>query len=213
MVADALRAALQSRFGRANAGQASSVFSGRVGEARRLDQHRHAHFIALPGSSGPRIDRLVVWAPEGFGPAEMSALAGLRSIRPPRAPDPLDVALAAIGDAATLNLPRVLGPSRSWRSLTPFGLTRHPKRRGGRLVDDPADQIRRELTVRGFPAPERVELVRGPWLEFRRSRPRASRLQAPRVVGAELTFEAQVSGPLALGALSHFGLGVFVPKQ
>jgi len=152
-----------------------------------------------------------VWAPAGFRAPELEALAGLTSVRLWDAPDPLTVALAALGNAEELRLPRLTGPARQWRSLTPFGLTRHPKRRGGREVDGPTEQIARELTLRGFPEPETVELLTGSWLEYRRSRPRASRLQAPRVVGAEVSFAAEVSGPIAIGALSHFGLGLFVP--
>lgn len=208
-IANSLRSALQSRHGGANNGGASAVFSGRAGDRPRQDQHRHAHFLALTERQSPRVDHLAVWAPEGFGPAEVSALAALRWLRPRGAPDPLDLALAALGDASTIRLPRLLGPSRRWASLTPFGLTRHPKRRAGRTVDSPEDQIRRELRLRDLPEPSHVHLLKDSWLEFRRSRPGTSRLEAPRVVGAEFHFDAEVAGPIALGALSHFGLGLF----
>ena len=210
-VTDALRAALQGRFGRLHGGRGSQVLSGRSGDSPRQDQHRHAHYLALHDPNGGRLDHLAVWAPAGFRAPELEALAGLTSVRLWDAPDPLTVALAALGNAEELRLPRLTGPARQWRSLTPFGLTRHPKRRGGREVDGPTEQIARELTLRGFPEPETVELLTGSWLEYRRSRPRASRLQAPRVVGAEVSFAAEVSGPIAIGALSHFGLGLFVP--
>lgn len=211
-----LRAACQSRYGSANNGESSPTLSGRSGESKRRNQHAHAHYLATPDPEGRRIDHLIAWAPEGFRPAEVAALAGLREIRM-REATPLRVALAVLGDVEELSIPSLLGPSRKWRSLTPFGLVRHPKERGGKIVDPPEQQIRDELAARGLPAPidgeEGVRLVKGPWMEFRRTRPGSSRQRAPRVVGAELTFAEPVSGPLALGALSHFGLGLFEPKQ
>ncbi|MEX2194098.1 MAG: type I-U CRISPR-associated protein Csb2 [Thermoleophilaceae bacterium] len=209
-IGEALRAAVQGRHGRRHDGAASPVFSGRAGERPRADQHRHAHYIATPGADGRRIDHLVVWAPEGFGPAEVDSLASLTEIRTRGLPEPLRIALTAVG-STELVLPELMGPSRRWTSLTPFGLTRHPKRRGGRIVDAPEDQIRRELALRDLPEPVEIELVRGGWSEFRRSRIFDSRLGAPRVVGATVRFEEELGGPIALGALSHFGLGLFLP--
>lgn len=211
-----LRAALQARYGRRTNGRSSAAFSGRAAGAVRRDQHRHAHYLATPGLDGRRVDYLTVWCPEGLGPEEVAALAELTELYGRDQPEPLHLALVALGSLDTLPLPDLTGPSEHWRSLTPFGLTRHTKRRGGMTVDAPEDQIRRELAGRrerglAIPEPKRVTLERGPWLEFRRSRPGSSRLEAPRAVGARLEFAEPVRGPIALGALCHFGLGVFVP--
>lgn len=212
-VADAVRAALQARYGRRNDDESSAVLSGRAGDAPRADQHRHAHYLVTPDADGRRVDHVVVWAPEGFGPEEVTALSDLRDVRLRRAPEPLRLALSALGDPEQLRLPDLLGPAVVWRSLTPFGLSRHPKVRGGRVTDGPVDQIRRELAVRGLPDASDIGLLRGPWLEYRRSRPRRSRLDASRAVGARIVFPEAILGPLALGALSHFGLGLFVPER
>jgi CRISPR-associated protein Csb2 len=212
-VGDVLRRALQSRYGATHGKTSSPVLSGRDGDGPRHDQHRHAHFLSLPRHGGHRIDQLVVWAPEGLGPGEVEAIAGLERITVSREAEPLRVALAALGSEGTLRMPELLGPHSTWMSLTPFGLTRHAKRRRGGVVDGPEDQIRRELALRGLPEPTEVTLYKGPWLQFRRSRPWTSRLEAPRVVGARLQFSAPVGGPIVLGALSHYGLGVFVPAS
>lgn len=208
-----VRAALQRQFDRDREGITSTVFSGHDGGRPRVDQHRHAHYLATPDPDGRRIDHVVVWAPEGFGPPEVAALSRLTKLHLRDRPDPLQVVLTALGDHESLRLPMLVGPAPEWASLTPFGLVRHTKRRAGRAVDGPVDQIARELTLRGFPSPNAIELIKGPWLEHRRSRPGRPNLEAPRAVGARLSFEAPVSGPIALGALSHFGLGLFVPSR
>lgn len=215
-VGQALRGALQSVYGRRNGETTSPTFSGRRGDEPRDDQHRHAHYLALPGSHGQRIDRLVVWAPEGLGSAEVEALAGITCLRYSSThdqPERLPIALATLALQSDLRLPRLIGPCRSWRSLTPFGLVRHPKTRSGKQIDSPEDQVRRELTLRGFPEPEDVGLERGSWHRFRSSKVGQSRLERTRVFGVRLRFSEPIIGPLALGAYSHFGLGLFTPDR
>lgn len=212
-VGQALRSALQSVHGTRNGDTTSPTFSGRRGNEPRDDQHRHAHYLALPDSHSQRIDQLVVWAPEGFGPTEVEALAGVTYLSMHNLPEHLPAALATLARESDLQLPRLIGPSRSWRSMTPFGLVRHPKTRHGEQLDSPEDQVRRELTLRGFPEPDDVGLERGSWHRFRSSKVGQSRLERTRVFGVRLRFSEPVIGPLALGAYSHFGLGLFVPDH
>jgi len=212
-VCNLLRSALQRRFDHGRSGARSPVFSGHDGHGPRRDQHAHAHFLALPGRDLRRVDHLFVWAPEGFGPDEIAAIAGLRELRMRDAPDPFRVALVALGDTRALSLPGLIGPHTGWRSLTPLALTRHAKRRGGRTVDGAEDQVLRELILRGFPAPAEIELLAGDWMRFALVRPGTPRRAAPTVVGARLRFAQPVRGPIALGGLSHFGLGLFTPER
>lgn len=218
-VGQALRSALQSIYGTRNDVKASPTFSGRSGDQPRDDQHRHAHYLSLPDADGPRIDRLIVWAPEGFGPGETQALASLTYLtvhdsHPMQGLwESLPTALAALGTESNLDVNALIGPARAWRSITPFGLIRHPKQRKGELIDSPTDQVRRELARRGFPQPQRIELERGSWHRFRSHKAGQSRLERTSVFGVRLQFEEPVSGPIALGALSHFGLGLFTPHD
>lgn len=209
-VGQSLRSAAQARFGRAHDARASATFSGRAGDRPRVDQHRHAHFLATPGTDGRRIDRLYVWAPEGFGQDEVAALAGLTYIRLHETPD-LQCALTGLGTPRELALPDLLGPATAWRSLTPFGLVRHPKRRNHRVVDGPEEQVRRELAHRGLPEPVQVSLEKGSWHRFRSSKAGSSRLDRASLTGIRVRFHQPVRGPLALGALSHYGLGLMRP--
>ena len=208
-----LRSALQRRFDADDSGRRSAVLSGHDGDGPRRDQHAHAHYLALPGSDDGRIEHLVVWAPEGLASAEVAAIASLRELRMREAPESFHVALVALGRADELLLPRLLGPARTWESLSPMALTRHAKRRGGRIVDSAEEQVLRELALRGIPAPAKVQLVPGAWMRFTSTRPGGSRRTAPRVIGVRLEFAEAITGPIALGGLSHFGLGVFKPAR
>jgi CRISPR-associated protein Csb2 len=212
-----LRRALQSRFGSANGGDASATFSGRSGDSPRGDQHQHAHYLAAPEHNGRRADRLFVWAPEGFGPGEIAALATLTHLRLHDSSESLRCVLAALGVPGELDIRPLLGQSRTWRSLTPFGLVRHPKTRGGRLIDTPEDQVRAELHHRGWPEPLEVTFEKGSWHRFRSSKVGTSRLQRSRLYGVRILFEnpepTSEPQPLVLGALSHYGLGLMRPDD
>lgn len=211
-IARVLRAALQRRFDHVVGGGASSVFSGHHPDgAVRRDQHQHAHYLVGSDRGVKRADHLWVWAPGGLGEDELAAIASLRELRFRDAPEPCRVGLVALGDEQTMPMPSLTGPSALWRSATPFVLPRHQKRRGGRVVDGPEEQIVRELAHRGFPEPVSIELRAGTWAAFRLTRPGVSRRHAQRVVGAVLRFPETVSGPIAIGAHSHFGLGRFEP--
>lgn len=210
-LAEAMRTALQSRYGRRNGRAQSPCFSGRNGDVPRSDQHRHAHYLVTPDPEGRRADHIVVWAPEGFSPREVETLATLSVVHHWSFESDLRVALTALGTEDELGPRSLLGESARWRSLTPFALPRHPKQRSGRVVDAPEEQIAREWSRRHPDGPELtgVRLVSGEWHTFRRARPGVARLGAPTLVGAELQFAQPVRGPIALGALSHFGLGLF----
>jgi len=210
-VAYVLRAALQRRYDDV-VGGASSVFSGHKPDGTpRDDQHRHAHYLVGADRGARRADHLWIWAPGGLGDDEVAAIASLRRLRFRDQPEPVRVGLAALGDVRTLVIPQLVGPSATWRSATPFVLPRHPKRRAGRIVEGPVEQIARELAYRGLPEPESIDLVPGAWSAFTLTRPGVSRRSARRAVGAVIRFPRPVLGPIAIGAHSHFGLGRFEP--
>lgn len=212
MVGQVLRKAIQCRYGEGNERQASPTFSGHAGDRPRNDQHQHAHYFSTPDRHSKRIDRLVVWAPEGFGPAELEALERVTFLKFPGYPNPTPCALVAVGNPDTLEPLPIAGRSRRWRSLTPFGLVRHPKRRRGEIVDSPVDQVLAELRCRErFPEVEDVRLVKGPWHRYRSSKVGNTRLERARLYGVEIEFAEVVEGPVAIGALCHYGLGLFEP--
>jgi CRISPR-associated protein Csb2 len=228
-VGDRLRKSVMAQFGKVvqesdgvEADTLSSLLSGRTPDGARVaDDHEHAHFLALPADLGASPDAqrlvhsLVLWGPgggAGLDTRELLAASRVREVRPSQRLRELRaarIAMTAYGrveDAA----PGLCGPSATWRTLTPLAPARHIHRR----QDWPTfirSEVAQELRYRDLPEPIEVELMRGPWLSWRRHR-QGSLRDAPPAVGLRLTFDAPVPGPIVLGALSHFGLGVFVPE-
>lgn len=216
-VADLLRRSAMAWYGRLHGGGSSAVLSGKDGSGRPLEGHRHAFYLPLDEDGDRRIDHVVVFAPAGLGPAEQDALAAVRTLDPGRGRPEVHLHLLGFGLPNRFRV-RLFEQAVKWRSHTPFLLVRHPKVRGRdqgrRVLDDPVAQVRLELGRRGLPPPTAVRPARGAgyrWLEFRTHRPRDA--GAPGAWGFEVEFAEPVSGPIALGRLSHFGLGLFLPGE
>ena len=201
-------------------GAPSATLSGKrsTGE-RQLGRHEHAHYISLPdqdrtGASSP-IASLLVWAPGRLSGDEFAALAQVEWLRAGPAvsgfPD-LAVAVEGFGDVGEI-APEIVGPSSVWISCTPFAPGRRPSRRTT-WPDHVAAEIERELTMyRDYPSPASVEVVDGDARRYRRYRlPPKERLVNSRYASmVQIRFANPVEGPIALGSLSHFGLGLFRP--
>lgn len=187
----------------------SPVLSGKDDSGRRGTGHRHAHYAALASGDDARLlDSAVVWSRDPLAAADIRALSavsrltsrepGFRGVR---------VAVEQVGSVEDV-LPELVGPATRWQSLTPFAPYRHPGKRQSE-VQFLECEVARELHERGLPAPKSVERIPGDWSRFRSGRTR--RDERLRLFGLELQFADLVEGPLALGALSHFGLGTFRP--
>ncbi len=203
-----LRRALQRTYDRDKSQRTSAVLSGHDPDGPSARQHRHAHYLALPDATGSRIDRLVVWAPDGFGPEEMRALATLSVLQLREMPEPLRIALVSAGPAEQA-LPEFTHASVAWETVTPMILPRHMKR--GRERDAPEAQLLAELAYRALPAPVAIEELGGAWGRFARDRPGQYQQRTKSAVGFRLRFEEPVAGPIVLGANCHFGLGLMRP--
>lgn len=227
------RLAAMSRFARVRGGGRSPILSGRV-EDGRLKGHQHAFYLPADEDGDGRLDHLTIYAPAGLPAAEQEALAGLERLW--RGEGEPEIRLALLGLLSRTGLAQAhpwCRPAALWESVTPYVLTRHPKRHRdgspkwnerGEQVDGPEDQVRREWERRRQADPalpellalERVEAcaVAGRplrWLEFRRWRSRGGGTSTGFACGLRLRFAAPVAGPLALGYGCHFGLGQFRP--
>jgi CRISPR-associated protein Csb2 len=195
----------------------ASLLVGRDGDTL-MRGHQHAHYLALPDADR-RIASLAVWAPGGLADDELRALSRIEQLLGhENAPGPgtLLVRMAGYGTADDV-LPDLAIKATTWRSVTPFIAPRHPKRHQHDYV---RAELRKELDRRGLPNAVNVEFDRHPARtigEYTRQRPsqrrRTGQPTSNGLPGAHLiiTSPVPIAGPLALGHLSHFGLGLFAP--
>lgn len=202
----------------------SAMLSGRDEEGARLDlEHRHAHYLVYNAADpieGVELDTAVVWAPGGFGDTEIRALTRLRRLSSGYLKDvPTQwLMVEGVGDVDTV-APELIGPARRWRSATPFVITRFPK--DGRPLDAHlVEQVGTELQRRGLPeASIQIDSnydqgERRPWWKFRRHRPNGSSQRNARPARhVRIEFEAPQRGPIVIGAMAHFSLGLLVPDD
>ncbi len=216
-LADALRAACVKRLTHQRGLLAASMLAGRGADGEPLAaNHQHAHYLPLDLDGDRRIDDVLIWAPGGLAPDELAAIDWQVTHRPIGVPEGmpgpknLQLRVAAFGGADVL--PQGLtGPATRWKTVTPFAPPRHRHRAHGDLDGYIQAEIRRELRTRGFGQPARIHTgLSGDWPLFTRHRwTRSHRTAALPAYGAEIEFAEPVTGPIILGALSHFGLGLF----
>lgn len=179
-------------------------------------RHSHAFYLAFDSNGDGYLDRMLVHAPGGFGPAEQRVLARIRRLRA-RNGSEWQLSLESLGGVEVA--PELCSPATQWISVTPY---LHPWYVKKRLRIE--DQIRRECRDRGLPEPmtyERLTYVEA----GRRGSRRALRFKChrdrrhgqnplPDTVGSfwRLRFAEPLTCPLALGTFCHFGLGLFRPE-
>ncbi len=178
--------------------------------------HQHAHFLAIADPTR-RLRDIVVWAPAGFDEDETAAVCAIRTVTPPASGmiTPRELTLRVAGYGYTTDvLPDLSGPALMWESDTPFIPPRHQK---ATWDDFLIKEINRELAHRGRSAAA-VTTADRDWGSFVCYRPtrrfathRPDRRAAGRGAFVKLTFAEPQTGPIALGHLAHFGLGLFRP--
>lgn len=206
-VGEAMHTAVLSLAGRRFGVDAiPSVLSGRDHDGRPLTgaaQHGHKH--ALVGSTdATTIRHVALWAPVGLSERERSVLSGIRLRHEGQS---FVLAPAPIEEHPSFRI------ARSWRSLTPYVPYNHVKTRGRNSVEG---QILRELVeFRSFPTPASIAIA--PWSQepfvLRRQRKREQRAPPRSAFTVSVEFAEAVAGPVVLGALAHFSLGLMVPDD
>ncbi len=211
---------------------ASRVFSGKDERGEPLhDDHDHAFYLATDEDNDGRLDHLTVHAPGGFPRDEVRAIDALRWLRC----GDLELALLLVGLGAEADFrhTRILGDSTTWVSATPFVVTRHLKRRARKrdprmFFESPEGRVefvkqvvREELQRRELHQDAiEIELLESVGIhhplrpiQFRLERRKPGDDGASRPRGLfRLRYPQPVSGPIALGHSSHFGLGLFLPE-
>lgn len=237
LVGELARRAAMALYGRQQGGGVSPILAGKNPDGNPSRGHRHAFYLPADEDRDGRLDHLTIYAAAGFTEEEVDALSSLHQLNFGDGRPEVDLLLLGAGSLRDAARATILGPSRTWESVTPFLMSRHPKffRSGapkvnaeGVQVDSAPDQIRREWEQRRRDDPTLPALVgveaAGPllvhgrrvsWLDFRRWRKYAGGGGPGGGVGNgggfRLTFAGDLAGPLALGYACHFGLGLFVP--
>ena len=213
-VAEKMRQAAIKRSSSRDGASASKRLAGKHEDGgNRREGHDHPYFLLDLRDRGV-VDAVNVWLPNGCTHDEFRALVAIQAIWDP-------VILEGRFAITYLGLIEPATGSQWTTTVTPVVLDRFPKRRGpggSVLVDAPEEQIARALERRGFPAAQ-VEV----WDQrrtiahrlggqtrldaFRRAR--AGERTVYPVVGATITFDRPVQGPIVIGRLAHFGLGRF----
>ncbi len=216
---DLLRQGALSKLGGLREERAHTQLGGRTTDDRPMAGHGHAHF--LPLITDRRLVGLVVWALNGLPEDELKAVTKLDKLYSPFNLNwKLTVRVAGIGTPAQVASELVAQrPATVWRSVTPFTPSRYPKRNVGWL-DYIRTEVDKELMNRGLPTLRGVTLLDGEWQPWRRYRPSARMRRDTRQGQAtrgsaflRIELAEPTCGPLALGHLSHFGLGLFVPER
>lgn len=212
---DLMRQAAVSKLGQR---LETSMLAGKTESGGALErQHAHSHY--LPILHEGRLRELVVWTPAGLSEQELKALTSVRRLTSPISDQwRLTVRTADIGTIEQA-APELVGPATTWLSTLPFTPNRYCPRHTT-WQSFLATEVARELSYRGLPPPVAVDHAPGDWAAFRRYRPTARRRHDTRQGHAtqqgaflRLTFAQPVTGPIALGHLSHFGLGLFQPTR
>ncbi len=190
--------------------------------------HQHAHVIPLDIDNDQHIDHILIYAGMGLDETAQRAVSTLRRTWTKGGVGEMQLAVVGKGNLDGLRrlpasiatkLEGLIGPkigARNWTSLTPFVPPRFLKRSGN--SNDLESQVNAELRSRGLPEAE-VSII--PWhseeshklRHYIRVRKRGA--QPPQDVGylLRLIFAKPVSGPIALGYASHFGMGLCVAER
>ncbi|MGH3695931.1 MAG: type I-G CRISPR-associated protein Csb2 [Pseudonocardiaceae bacterium] len=216
---DLLRLGALSKLGRLPEERTSTQLGGRTAGGNAMEGHGHAHY--LPLITDRRLTGLVVWTPNGLPEDELKALTTVDRLYTPANPDwRLIIRVAGMGALAQV-APELVAqqPASVWCSVTPFTPPRYPKRHAGQL-DYLCTEVATELRHRSLPPLRAVTPLAEQWQPWRRYRPSARMRRDTRQgqatrVSAFLRIELAepTCGPLVLGHLSHFGLGLFAPER
>jgi CRISPR-associated protein Csb2 len=188
--------------------------------------HTHAHWIPLGDADEAEFVRsLVVYVPNGLEPSEIGVLLTIGKLSGARGGEDgyevrgfpeqrlLFQAAGQLADVAPELVART-GATR-WRSVTPYLPVRHPHLNRETPREFLINDVTKELHHHDLPEPSRLTIVEpttGRVNEFRRYRMKEKLVHSRPGTGLALEFEPPVKGPLLLGQLSHFGLGIFAPE-
>jgi CRISPR-associated protein Csb2 len=176
-------------------------------------EHADGHILGLAVMFPRSLERRDAAVVAAALPAEgevMKLSCGALGVLRLRRLAPLDLPRSSWG----LRPERWTGPARRWVSAYPIVFDRYLKRR-----HDPEQELRRTLERSGYPAPVEVELSRHPLLPGALDLTPADTVRRKGGEGfkpyrhALLRFAQPLEGPVVVGSMRHYGLGLCVPLR
>ena len=216
-----------------NGNGAANTFTGIGVEGRPLEGHNHAHIFCEANGARDSITHLTIWSATGFDEQACLALRRLNKVWGHGGHD-LRLVLIGLGQPETFPDCKLFGSSKLWHSATPFVSTRHAKTfRDGRPKIDATTgwqigsaahdllrllswnptttgvsvRLNKTITVGDLTASRTLQCLQFQTARYDGGGSRGHNEGA----SFTITFPHKVSGPLAIGYGSHFGLGLFVP--
>ena len=199
------------------------LLMGKDADGKPLQEHHpHAYFGIHFDERTGRAARLMVWRSQPFTDDEQQAILKAADRELPIAfggagrKDPWAVRLVPLDSQEPHPRGFDAQAHRRWETATPYVPPRHVFDRQGRIKpgESPEAQLQQELGRRGFDTSRlAIAIDSHEWTQVHRppqvrGEPSNSDKRGYRV---SLTFDAPVTGPIALGHSAHFGLGLFVP--
>lgn len=198
----------------------SPTLAGKDTEGDFLPDHGHAYYLPAVDPDDPHHVRYVtVYAANGFNVDEVAALTTLRLVWIGDEGEPLRVQLVGLGQPAEFQTP-LFATGSVWQSVTPYLGPAHIGLRGQERYLRKA--IRREVKRFLEGQLSSIELRDVQFVEGQPNQPKAIEYRRWRSRRGDsgqhrpfrfvrLEFSAPVTGLLAIGYASHFGLGLFLP--
>lgn len=197
-----------------------SGLTGKDGNGLPLADHSQVYFAVLPDAEG-KATRLAAWCRTPFSQEEIEALlaAARFSLLWDSASPKWKIKLLPLPFEMPLS-PQLMGTSQHWESVTPFVPPRQRRRfrkngkeRPGEAIELIATKLCQRIygitpaSVKGYAVEE------WPYVHIsarERAQKGGQRVTLPSF-RLTMEFANPVSGPIALGDSSHFGLGIFRP--
>lgn len=188
----------------------SPLFSGKGTSGNPAEGHKHSYILPLDKDGDGRLDHCIIKTSQPFDASELNAMDRLRSVWQSNGrPDVELVLVSLLANTAPQT-------STRWVSATPFVISRHYRKGRGEYLEWLAQEVKKECNFHNLPTPSSIEWIdrttvsghQYRWLEFTRSRKEQKPMRGH---GCILEFDKPISGPFAIGALAHFGLGLFMP--
>ena len=205
------------------------VFTGKDEQGCPLQKGHEHTYIFCRADKTARIDRVILYARQGFDKRAQEVFYRLKKVWARGAPA-LYFTFLYTGYLKDFQNYPFFAKARAWISYTPFVPTRHPRynRNGKPRLDpdglhqgSPEHDLCRLLQLQDKPKPVKIECVESSregnksvcWQKFQIERKKGGgRRAGKRGYGFRIEFDREVQGPVAVGYGAHFGLGVFVPE-